>query len=74
MCNDLRMSNTSTPDLIGSKEACRLLGDISRATLTRWVTAGRLHAAAKLPGTNGAYMFDREHIESIADELGERPS
>lgn len=66
------MSHTTSPDLIGSKEACAILGDISRATLTRWVASGRLAAAVKLPGPNGAFMFDREVVESLADEVGER--
>lgn len=63
-----RMS-TTTPDLIGSKEACRLLGDINRSTLTRWVADGRLTPATKLPGGNGAFLFDRSAVEKLATEL-----
>ncbi|MGH3953696.1 MAG: helix-turn-helix transcriptional regulator [Mycobacterium sp.] len=53
------------PDLIGSSEACTLLG-ISRATLTRGVLGGEFRSAAKLPGPNGAYLFERRYIESLA--------
>ncbi|SLI51266.1 Uncharacterised protein [Mycobacteroides abscessus subsp. abscessus] len=53
------------PDLIGSSEACALMR-ISRATLTRGVLSGQFHAATKLPGSNGAYLFERRYIEALA--------
>lgn len=52
-------------EFIGSKQACEILG-IDKATLTRWATAGMVTAAHKLPGRNGAYLFDRRDIEAIA--------
>jgi len=52
-------------DIIGSAESCRILG-IDKATLSRWVTAGRIEAVHKLPGRNGAYLFRRESIETVA--------
>lgn len=52
-------------DLIGSSDACALLG-VSRPTLTRGVLSGDFKAAAKLPGPNGAYLFDRKYIERLA--------
>lgn len=58
------------PDLIGSKEACRIL-DVDRATLMRWVQSGRLSAATKLPGKNGAFLFDRAVINELASEIEE---
>jgi predicted site-specific integrase-resolvase len=57
---------TTAPDLIGSKEACQLLGDINRSTLIRWVRAGALKPVGKLDGTNGAYMFARADVEKLA--------
>jgi predicted site-specific integrase-resolvase len=54
-------------DLIGSAEACRILA-IDKATLSRWITAGQLDAAHKLPGPNGAYLFHRADINQLAAE------
>lgn len=54
-------------DLIGSVEACEVL-DIDRSTLTRWLAAGRIEAAHKMPGKSGAYLFERSYIECIADQ------
>jgi excisionase family DNA binding protein len=51
-------------DLIGSAEACQLLG-VSRMTLTRWVQQGKLKAATKLPGDNGAFLFKREVVLAL---------
>lgn len=61
---------THTPDLIGSAEACRIL-NVNNSTLTRWVAAGNVKAAHKLPGKNGAYLFIRADIERKADENAE---
>jgi len=61
------MSATTT-DLIGSKEACRVLGDVNRSTLIRWVRDGLLTPATKLDGTNGAYLFHRADVERLARE------
>jgi excisionase family DNA binding protein len=52
-------------NLIGTKEACRLL-DIDKATLYRWISEERLAPAMKLPQKNGPYLFDRADIESLA--------
>jgi len=53
--------------LISSKEACELLG-IDRATLIRWVHRGKLAAAHKLPGSNGAYLFSYSTVARLAAE------
>ena len=58
----------TTADLIGSAEACRILGDISRSTLTRWVESGRITPAYRLPGENGAVLFTRAEVERVAAE------
>lgn len=54
----------TNPDLIGSAEACVILG-IDRGTLSRWVAARRLDYWVKLPGVNGAMMFDRAVVEAV---------
>lgn len=51
------------PDLIGSAEACQIL-NCDRATLVRRIAAGKLDYWVKLPGPNGAYLFDRKVIEA----------
>jgi len=60
---------TTKPDLIGSQEACRVLG-IDRSTLSRWVAAGRLDYWVQLPGPNGAFLFDRKAVEALRTESG----
>lgn len=67
MSNSLCMD--SDPDLIGSKEACRILRDCARSTLTRYVHDGRLEPAAKLHGRNGAYLFRRGEVDRLLAEL-----
>lgn len=58
-------------DLIGSAETCRLLGDIDRSTLSRWVQLGRLTPVMQLPSKNGkgAFLFDRAVVEEYAEAL-----
>lgn len=58
---------TIAGQVIGSAEACSILG-VDRSTLVRMVQAGRLVAATKLPGPSGAYLFDRETVEQLAEQ------
>jgi excisionase family DNA binding protein len=58
---------TKTPDLIGSAEACELLG-IDRATISRWVTSGRLKPAIQGRGTTGSRFYHRKDIEAIHNQ------
>ena len=58
----------TTQDLIGSAEACRILG-VSRATLTRWAKAGRLHAIPTGTAANAALIFDRAEVERVKAEM-----
>lgn len=51
-------------NLMSSAEACELL-EVHRSTLVRWVQGGHLEAVMKLPGANGAYLFDRQRIEAL---------
>lgn len=57
------MSQTT---LIGVKDAARLL-DVSRATVHRWVEAGRLDSAGAIGGKN-VLVFDRAAVEALAAE------
>jgi len=52
-----------TPPL-NSEQAAEILG-LSRATINRQAAAGNI-PATKLPGRTGAFIFDRETIESLA--------
>ena len=56
--------------LIGSAEACRIL-EVHPATLLRWIDGGKISPAHKLPGKNGAYLFNRGDIEKLATERTE---
>jgi predicted site-specific integrase-resolvase len=56
----------STDELIGSAEACEILG-VSLATLTRRVKAGAVKAV-KLPGLTGAYVYNRADVVAVATE------
>jgi excisionase family DNA binding protein len=58
MHNDLCMPDEP---LIGSAEACELLG-IDRSTLTRWVAQDKILAAQKMPGQSGAFLFERSEV------------
>lgn len=59
------MGNTSAETLITSAEACQVL-NIDRSTLNRWIAAGKVTPAIKLPGKTGAYLFDPAHIAKAA--------
>lgn len=63
------MPKNCTPTPIGSREACQILQNIDRATLSRWVKDGKLPLAGKLPGKNGAMLFNRDDVERLAHEL-----
>lgn len=51
-------------NLIGSAKACEVL-DIDKSTLSRWVQAGILTPAVKLPGRNGAMLFDPKDVNRL---------
>ena len=56
-----------TPSLVGTAEAAETIG-VERSTLTRWVQLGRMRPAIKLPGRNGAVLFDLAEVERVAAE------
>ena len=53
------------PSLLTAAETCAELGGIDRSTLTRWVQAGRITPARKLPGLTGAYLFDPAEVQRV---------
>lgn len=67
MLSDMPTQST----LIGSAEAVRLL-KVHPVTLSRWVKDGKLVPAHKLPGKNGAYLFNRADIDALATERAEQ--
>ena len=54
-------------DLIGTKEASRILGMAASSTLSRWVQIGKITPVGKLEGRTGGYVFTREQIEAYRD-------
>lgn len=66
MHNAVRMSPLSTQH-IGSAAVCDLLG-VDRSTLVRWVQREKIAPVFKLPGSNGAYVFDRAAVEQLRAE------
>ena len=52
-------------DLIGTTEAVRIFGK-HPSTITRWVKSHKLTAVGKLPGANGALLFNRADVEALA--------
>jgi predicted site-specific integrase-resolvase len=65
MCNAPVMP--TPPDLIGSAEACELIG-VDRSTLSRWVTLGKITPAMRLPSPKGAMLFKRADVERLKVE------
>lgn len=52
------------PETVTTAQAAELLGK-SVATINRMVLLGRITPHLKLPGKTGAYLFDRDQIESL---------
>ena len=56
-------------NLIGSATACQTL-DIDKSTLSRWVKSGVITPAVKLPGKNGAMLFDPQDVNALCLDRG----
>jgi excisionase family DNA binding protein len=54
-------------DLLATIEAAEVIG-VERSTLSRWAESGRITVAHRLPGKNGAVLFDRAEVERVRDE------
>lgn len=59
------MHPTTTEPPLSTAEACEELGGIDRSTLSRWVALGTIKPLHKLPGRNGAFLFDRAEVERV---------
>lgn len=57
----------SALDVASTAEVARLLRRSIR-TVHRQAAAGQLATVGKLPGTRGAYLFDRSYVEGLAQE------
>lgn len=55
-------------DLVASQVVCARL-NIDRSTLSRWVTAGRITPAIRLPGKNGAFLFNPADVDRLEREM-----
>lgn len=51
-------------NLIGSAQACQVLS-VDKSTLSRLVKAGTLTPVMKLPGKNGAMLFDPADVTRV---------
>lgn len=59
-----KMCAMTSPTLLHSAEVCERL-NIDRSTLSRWVAAGRIVPATKLPGLRGPFLFDPAEVERV---------
>lgn len=50
-------------------ELARLGHDVPLSTLHRWVAQGRILPVRRLPGRNGARLFDRADAALLAEQL-----
>jgi predicted site-specific integrase-resolvase len=59
------VSRMTPDDMIGSREVCRIL-NIDKATLARWVKAGRLEPVLRLgDADNSAFVYRRADVEAL---------
>lgn len=63
------MSQTTTPVIVTAAWTAKRLGRPLR-TVTRHAKDGILPTIGKVDGPRGAYLFDRDAIEAIANERG----
>lgn len=62
--------HTEIASLIGSQDICRQAG-IDRSTLMRHIKDGRIAPIGRLPGPNGAYVFDPADADAYIRDLAE---
>lgn len=60
-----RLQRMDSNDLVDTTEACELLGNIHRSTISRWVQIGRL-TPAKRVGRN--FLFRRSDVLALLAE------
>ncbi|WP_406046566.1 helix-turn-helix transcriptional regulator [Kribbella sp. NBC_00889] len=56
-------------NLIGSAQACQTLG-VDKSTLSRLVKSGDITPKVKLPGRNGAMLFDPRDVNRLCLDRG----
>lgn len=57
----------TSSNLLATGDVATRLG-IDRRTVIQRVAAGRLSPVGKLPGPRGAYLFDAEQIDRLAED------
>lgn len=67
----MTQSTKQADDLVGTAELTREL-DVDKATVARWVERGIAKPAGKLPGANGAFLFERGEIDRLRALRGDR--
>ena len=50
-------------------ELARLGHQVPASTLARWVQQGRILPVRRMPGRNGARLFDRADVALLAEQL-----
>jgi excisionase family DNA binding protein len=53
---------------VTSSEAASMLG-VSQRTVIRWADEGKLPVANRVPGRNGARLFNDNDVEALAGQL-----
>jgi hypothetical protein len=62
------MTDLAPDDLIGSREACDILGFTDTSTISRYVALRKLRPIRRMPGATGAFIFNRADVERLRDE------
>lgn len=61
------MPNAPLDDLLTTQQSLDRIGYGDPSSISRWVAAGRLTPALKLPGLRGAYLFSVEEIDRFRE-------
>lgn len=62
------MTDRAADDLVGTLEAAQILRR-TKGTVKYYVAQRRLVPVLRMPGSSGAYLFDRADVEALRDEL-----
>jgi excisionase family DNA binding protein len=58
---------THSGELITTSEAARRLS-VHRSTLARWITAGRIQSAVKVPGQTSTWLVPVTEVDRLLEE------
>ena len=64
---NMTLANSRNLDVIGTSDAAKIL-EVPTRTLIWRASQGHIPFIQKLPGRNGAYLFDRETVEALAKD------